>query len=101
MDRNSIKNQCADLKRRFGTKTLLLFRVEENLEAYLNDATIISNALHLPIKNKPMGESYPIPVVSIQTSEQETYINLLLDAGYGIHILQEQDAVRSNKFKQP
>lgn len=95
MNFKDIKTTYAALKRQHGPKTLLLFRVNNQLEAYLDDATIVADKLGIKIEQTELGHPHPLLTVRIPVSEQELYINLLLDAGYGVHVQQEPDATNN------
>lgn len=92
MNQADIKTIYASLKRRHGSKTLLLFRVGNQLEAYLDDATIVASVLGLQPEQAQLGQPYPLLAVGFPVSEQEAYTNRLLDAGHAVFVQQARDA---------
>lgn len=99
MNSKDTKEIYARLKRQHGSKTLLFFRVDDNLVAYLNDAVVVASVLNLPLESSPGGLAQPQLAVHYPVGREEEYINCLVEAGYSIHISQEYDSEDNYKIK--
>lgn len=99
MDSKDIKEIYAGLKRRHGSKTLLLFRVGGDLVAYLSDAAVVASALDLPLENSPGDPLQPQLAVRFPAQRQEEYVNRLIEAGHAVLVSQEYDSDGNYKIK--
>lgn len=92
MNSNQLKEIYAGLKRQHGPKTLLLFRNGDLLDAYFDDATVISGILGLPLTYPVRQQGTPVPTLTFPCRDQKKYTDPLLDAGHGVCIVQAMDA---------
>ena len=99
MNSKDIKDIYAGLKRRHGSKTLLLFRVGNDFVAYLDDATVVASALGLSLENSSGELVRPQLAVRFPAHRQEEYVNLLVEAGHAVHVFQEYDSDGNYKIK--
>lgn len=99
MNSKDIKEIYAGLKRRHGSKTLLLFRVGDDLVAYLSDAAVVASALNLPLENSPGDPLQPQLAVRFPAQRQEAYVNRLIEAGHAVLVSQEYDSDGNYKIK--
>ena len=99
MNSTDIKEIYAHLKRRHGSKTLLLFRIDDELVAYLDDATLVASALGLPLEYSPGGPVQSLLTVRFPADRQEECVNRLVEAGYAIHVSLEYDSAGSYKIQ--
>lgn len=99
MNSKDIKEIYSGLKRRHGSKTLLLFRVGNDFVAYLDDAAVVASELDLLLENSPGGLVQPQLAVRFPAHRQEEYVNRLVEAGYAVHVFQEYDSEGNYKIK--
>ncbi len=68
---------------------ILLFRIGDFYETFLEDAKVTSKALGIALTSKPLGKGIRVPLAGIPVKAAETYIAKLLKQGYRVAICEQ------------
>lgn len=75
------------LEKEYQTDIIALFHVENHIEAYMEDADVVSGILDIALRTK-IGE---VRMIQFPETALEVYINKLTDAGLGISLSEIRD----------
>ncbi len=68
---------------------ILLFRIGDFYETFLEDAERASKALGITLTSKPVGKGIRVPLAGIPVKAADTYIARLLEQGYKVAICEQ------------
>ncbi len=83
-----ILKQYKEIKAQYPDE-ILLFRIGDFYETFLEDAKIASKVLGIVLTSKPVGKGIRVPLAGIPVKAAETYISKLLKAGYRVAICEQ------------
>ncbi len=83
-----ILKQYKEIKAQYPDE-ILLFRIGDFYETFLEDAKIASKVLGIVLTSKPVGKGIRVPLAGIPVKAAETYIAKLLKAGYRVAICEQ------------
>ncbi len=83
-----ILKQYKEIKSRYPDE-ILLFRIGDFYETFLEDAKITSKVLGIVLTSKPVGKGIRVPLAGIPVKAAESYISKLLKAGYRVAICEQ------------
>lgn len=80
--------QYAEIKERY-QDCLLLFRMGDFYELFLDDATIGAKVLNITLTSKPIGKDQRIPMAGVPYHAVDSYLSKLVKAGYKVAICEQ------------
>ncbi len=80
--------QYKEIKDRY-LDCLLMFRMGDFYELFLEDATIGAQILNITLTSKPVGKDNRIPMAGVPYHAVDNYINKLVKAGYKVAICEQ------------
>src|SRR5215472_9205689 len=81
--------------------TLLLFRVGSFYEAWFDEAELLARELGLKLSSRPSGgKAPPIPQAGFAHHALEGYLSRLLQRGYRVAIVEEEEATEGAGMRQ-
>ncbi|MCX7948054.1 MAG: DNA mismatch repair protein MutS [candidate division WOR-3 bacterium] len=92
-----IFNQYKKLKEKH-SDAILLFRLGDFYEMFLEDAYKASKLLNLTLTSKPMGKDLRVPMCGIPVKSANVYIKKLLGFGLKIAIAEQMDEMESKNL---
>ncbi|MEO0144642.1 MAG: DNA mismatch repair protein MutS [candidate division WOR-3 bacterium] len=97
MKTSPIYNQYKKLKEKY-PDAILLFRLGDFYEMFLEDAYKVSKLLNLTLTSKPMGKELRVPMCGIPVKSAHIYIKKLLSFGLKIAIAEQMDEMETKKL---
>ena len=88
MKESPILEQYKKIKRQYKDE-ILLFRIGDFYETFLNDAELASRALNITLTSKPVGKGIRVPLAGIPVKAGDSYIARLLNKGYRVAICEQ------------
>jgi len=92
-----IYNQYKKLKEKY-PDAILLFRLGDFYEMFLEDAHKVSKLLNLTLTSKPMGKNLRVPMCGIPVKSANVYIKKLLDFGLKVAIAEQMDEMETKNL---
>ncbi len=89
--------QYKKLKEKY-SDAILLFRLGDFYEMFLDDAHKVSKLLNLTLTSKPMGKDLRIPMCGIPVKSAHVYIKKLLSFGFKIAIAEQMDEMETKNL---
>lgn len=80
--------QYKEIKDRY-LECLLLFRMGDFYELFLDDAILGAKLLNITLTSKPVGKNKRIPMAGVPYHAVDSYINKLVKAGYKVAICEQ------------
>lgn len=81
--------------------TLILFRVGSFYEAWFDEAELLARELGLKLSSRPSGGTAPpVPQAGFAQHALEGYLSRLLQRGYRVAIVEEEEAAESSGMRQ-
>ncbi len=88
MKETPLLNQYRKIKERY-REEILLFRIGDFYETFLEDAERASKALGITLTSKPVGKGIRVPLAGIPVKAADTYIAKLLEQGFKVAICEQ------------
>jgi len=92
-----IYNQYKKLKEKY-QDAILLFRLGDFYEMFLEDAYKVSKLLNLTLTSKPMGKDLRVPMCGIPVKSANVYIKKLLSFGLKVAIAEQMDEMETKNL---
>ncbi len=92
-----IYKQYVRLKEKY-KDAILLFRLGDFYEMFMEDAHTVSKVLQLTLTSKPMGKNLRVPMCGIPVKSANTYIKKLLEKGFKVAIAEQMDEFESKRL---
>jgi len=77
--------------------TLLMFRLGDFYELFLDDAKVASEVLEITLTGRDAGEQGRVPMCGVPYHSVEQYLNRLIDKGYSVAICEQTEDPRQAK----
>ncbi len=87
--------QYKDIKDKY-LDCLLLFRMGDFYELFLDDATLGAKILNITLTSKPVGKDKRIPMAGVPYHAVDSYINKLVKAGHKVAICEQLSPPNKN-----
>lgn len=88
MKESPLLSQYKKIKEQY-KEEILLFRIGDFYETFLEDAEKASKALGITLTSKPVGKGIRVPLAGIPVKAADTYIARLLEQGYKVAICEQ------------
>ncbi len=88
MKETPLLSQYKKIKEQY-KEEILLFRIGDFYETFLEDAEKTSKALGITLTSKPVGKGIRVPLAGIPVKAADTYIARLLEQGYKVAICEQ------------
>ncbi len=88
MKETPLLSQYKKIKEQY-KEEILLFRIGDFYETFLEDAERASKALGITLTSKPVGKGVRVPLAGIPVKAADTYIARLLEQGYKVAICEQ------------
>ena len=88
MKETPLLSQYKKIKEQY-KEEILLFRIGDFYETFLEDAERTSKALGITLTSKPVGKGIRVPLAGIPVKAADTYIARLLEQGYKVAICEQ------------